>query len=531
MTVCRSKDVAIESSEPFPLLALPHELVEEIATWFKRDEAVKVLTVNQALHEVFARSLWRRVDIRESLRFQPATTWQRYGPLVRIAEVGIRARVVKAKFRSCVDNATVWMPNLQHLTVYSTPVVTSFIAANQELRNLRRVQVFFHSFVSSDPSVGMAVIDWIRRIEKQKQKQHGQKLDVNWDLQSMQPEHIILLDHIVETVAVDNITSNSITLEVIHDDNPELIKVESALAQMLTKLEINYTYDIPTFNAQYNHFLGSRSIEYPRLESLSLYHEPREQDGDDMGMTNSLELVVLNPAQLPALRCLKMNFGTPSAEVFEHFLVHKFHTVKKLDLAYIQDAGMLERNIGYFPNVQFLVLRSCWAVMDLRVIVDLIPHLEILVLINVNGLNCSEKSLFPFSSPTVSSSSSSPSSMLKELAISAYRTGKRLALTFEFWRFLARKLPKLETLKLYDCEYREDAVVAHNTQPILAIHTLVANMEEKQLVKLISILPKLHVLRLLGCSANEPINWQVFYPRLNVVRSYDIREFFDLFLQ
>ncbi|KAI8870060.1 hypothetical protein GQ42DRAFT_178843 [Ramicandelaber brevisporus] len=510
MAVRRLKSVAIESSEPFPLLALPHELIEEIATWFSQDEAVTVLTVNKTLHEAFARSLWRRVDIRGSLFYQPATTWQRYGPLVRIAVIGFGiTRDDNA------DKATIWIPNVQNLTVYSAPVVKNLIAANQELLNLRRVQVFFPSFISSDPSVGMNVIDWIRRIEKQQQKQYGQTLAVNWDLRNLHSRHDTFLDHIVETIAVDDITSNSIALEVIHNNKSGPIKLDSIKAQLLTSLGISSMYNTLHFNSQYNHFLGSRSIEYPRLDSLSLNHEPREQN-------TSRRLVALNPAQLPALRCLKLGFGDLGAEVFERLLMHKFYTVKKLDLAYIQNVDVLERNIGYFPNVQFLVLRSCWTVMDLRVIVDSLPQLETLILININGLSFSEKS--PSSSPPPSSS------MLKELAISAYRTGKKLALTSEFWRFVAHKLPKLETLKLYDCEYREDAVAAHNTQPILTIRTLVAKMEEKQLVKLISILPKLHVLKVFDFSDEECTKWQEMYPRLKAVRSYDGMDTFKFFL-
>ncbi|KAI8871426.1 hypothetical protein GQ42DRAFT_2568 [Ramicandelaber brevisporus] len=194
----------------------------------------------------------------------------------------------------------------------------------------------------------------------------------------------------------------------------------------------------------------------------------------------------------------------------------------ELDLTYILDISVLERSIGYFPNIQRLVLHSCWIAVNLRMIVDSLPQLETLVLISVNGLNYSKKCLYPPPSPSPLSSSLS---MLKELAILEFRAGKQLALTSEFWQFVAQKLPKLEALKLYDCEHREDTIVAHSTQHGLAIRTLVAKMEEKQLVKLVSVLPKLHVLKLMTSSAEECIKWQKLYPRLKVERSHAIRDF------
>ncbi|KAI8871760.1 hypothetical protein GQ42DRAFT_154185 [Ramicandelaber brevisporus] len=44
------------------LFQLPYELLELIAEWFTRSEAVPVLSVNSAFQELFASSVWRRLD-------------------------------------------------------------------------------------------------------------------------------------------------------------------------------------------------------------------------------------------------------------------------------------------------------------------------------------------------------------------------------------------------------------------------------------------------------------------------------------
>ncbi|KAI8874041.1 hypothetical protein GQ42DRAFT_152211 [Ramicandelaber brevisporus] len=76
------------------LFRLPRKLLELVAAYFSRREAVPVLTVNSTLHEIFAERIWRRLDsdrvwcrldtyLVNSRRSIPLESLPRYGHLVR----------------------------------------------------------------------------------------------------------------------------------------------------------------------------------------------------------------------------------------------------------------------------------------------------------------------------------------------------------------------------------------------------------------------------------------------------------------
>ncbi|KAI8865736.1 hypothetical protein GQ42DRAFT_88546 [Ramicandelaber brevisporus] len=75
------------SSGPFRLFDLPYELLQYTAeTFFFRWEAVKLLTVNQAVHQLFADSLWRHISLAGTKLFgrgAQASGVTRYGSRVR----------------------------------------------------------------------------------------------------------------------------------------------------------------------------------------------------------------------------------------------------------------------------------------------------------------------------------------------------------------------------------------------------------------------------------------------------------------
>ncbi|KAI8873101.1 hypothetical protein GQ42DRAFT_46355 [Ramicandelaber brevisporus] len=63
------------------LFRLPRELLEMVAAYFSRREAVPVLAVNSTLHEIFAERIWRRLDTYK--RSIPQASLLKYGHLVR----------------------------------------------------------------------------------------------------------------------------------------------------------------------------------------------------------------------------------------------------------------------------------------------------------------------------------------------------------------------------------------------------------------------------------------------------------------
>ncbi|KAI8873873.1 hypothetical protein GQ42DRAFT_160194 [Ramicandelaber brevisporus] len=93
------------------LFRLPHELLELVAVWFSRSEAVPILTVNSTLHEIFAERIWRRLDtyLADDRKTIPQASLLRYGHLVR------RIRVTELLAKS-IDLAAAF-PNITHLWI------------------------------------------------------------------------------------------------------------------------------------------------------------------------------------------------------------------------------------------------------------------------------------------------------------------------------------------------------------------------------------------------------------------------------
>ncbi|KAI8871315.1 hypothetical protein GQ42DRAFT_154583 [Ramicandelaber brevisporus] len=92
------------------LFRLPHELLELVAAWFSRGEAVPVLTVNSTLHEIIAERIWRCIDTYLARRKTiPPKPLLRYGHLVR------RLRITWRTLES-IDLAATF-PNLTHLWI------------------------------------------------------------------------------------------------------------------------------------------------------------------------------------------------------------------------------------------------------------------------------------------------------------------------------------------------------------------------------------------------------------------------------
>ncbi|KAI8869177.1 hypothetical protein GQ42DRAFT_156435 [Ramicandelaber brevisporus] len=92
------------------LFRLPRELLELVAAYFSRGEAVPVLAVNSALHEIFAERVWRRLDTDLiSSMTAPLESLAIYGHLVR------HLRITESIPES-IDLATMF-PNITHLWI------------------------------------------------------------------------------------------------------------------------------------------------------------------------------------------------------------------------------------------------------------------------------------------------------------------------------------------------------------------------------------------------------------------------------
>ncbi|KAI8865461.1 hypothetical protein GQ42DRAFT_166048 [Ramicandelaber brevisporus] len=92
------------------LFRLPRELLELVAAYFSRNEAVPVLAVNSTLHEIFAERVWRCIDTYlDNRRVIPPESLLTYGHLVR------RMRVTRSIPES-IDLAAA-LPNVTHLWI------------------------------------------------------------------------------------------------------------------------------------------------------------------------------------------------------------------------------------------------------------------------------------------------------------------------------------------------------------------------------------------------------------------------------
>ncbi|KAI8872476.1 hypothetical protein GQ42DRAFT_71693 [Ramicandelaber brevisporus] len=502
-------DVAIESSEPFPLLALPYELIEEIAAWFSRGEAVKVLTVNKTLREAFARSLWHRVIVRDNMRCLPATTWQRYGPFVRIATIYYSSRAVKT---------AIWMPNVQHLTLHSSPVMEEFIAIHPELRSLCSIQIDIYNVEM------MGLTEWIRAAE-----QRGQCLQINWAFYNLHDSQYAALDHIVDSV--NDISRNTICIETRYDDEAGTIRQLPKLSQMLVKLDISCMYSVELFVAQYMSLLGDTDINFPRLESLALsYDHPQVSSDHDEHVA---AFKTLTPGRFPVLRRFRLEVGKPDNVVLEHLLRHTWSTVSELELTHIKDTELLKVILTHFPNVRRLLLDRITVQIDLQIIASSLPELETLILTKACYIDCStlDSAAMP--------ESYRATNKIKELAISAQWTGKALQLPSSFWHFLAQNTPKLEALKLLECQFRGEDLEVYSTSPLSSlVRTLVIGAgESSQLTQLVTVLSSLQILRLIDSLSNLSVSklnsefvnkcqrWRDRYPNICVVHRYHKEEF------
>ncbi|KAI8865657.1 hypothetical protein GQ42DRAFT_165956, partial [Ramicandelaber brevisporus] len=78
-------DPAVAASAVCQLFRLPRELLELVAAYFSRREAVPVLTVNSMLHEIFAERVWRcfDADLIDNIKTIPLESLLKYGHLVR----------------------------------------------------------------------------------------------------------------------------------------------------------------------------------------------------------------------------------------------------------------------------------------------------------------------------------------------------------------------------------------------------------------------------------------------------------------
>ncbi|KAI8873326.1 hypothetical protein GQ42DRAFT_160632 [Ramicandelaber brevisporus] len=140
------------------LFRLPRELLELVAAWFSRGEAVPALTVNSVFHEIFAERIWRCIDTYlADEKVIPLKSLPRYGHFVR------RMRITELIPES-VDLAAIF-PNLTYLWI-SFYQLADIIEWSQgkcfERLNYLGTRLAHLDYYSSEYSIGIKpTLNWI----------------------------------------------------------------------------------------------------------------------------------------------------------------------------------------------------------------------------------------------------------------------------------------------------------------------------------------------------------------------------------
>ncbi|KAI8871756.1 hypothetical protein GQ42DRAFT_161823 [Ramicandelaber brevisporus] len=315
------------------LFVLPYDLLEEIATYFSRQEAALLLTVNSQFHDAFARAIWHRLYLNDDRVDRiSASAWETYGHLVRFATVDF------CEPHEHLD--VVRMPNVVDLTLYLTYRGYN-IFEGAELSNLRRL----HLNLPWQGWTSFAAIKGAELAQRIGQPDHP--ISVDWDIHAEKHKQVAAIDEILAPIT--NMSSHSFNVIARLTQSAHLKHI-SKLAEMLTELD---TYSSAF---AYGSFLGDPSISFPRLVKLDFKCV-------DVGEIGPVDAYALTPNRLPVLQHLTLaNLLISDFEWLEALFSHDWSSIT--ELAFINSSTPLE----------------------VAIVANCVPYLRRLV---VNGFGCS----------------------------------------------------------------------------------------------------------------------------------------------
>ncbi|KAI8869521.1 hypothetical protein GQ42DRAFT_179239 [Ramicandelaber brevisporus] len=332
------------SSQPF---ILPYDLLEEIATYPSRQEAALLLTVNSQFHNAFARAVWRELYLDYSLVNRiPASAWQTYGHLVRIATVTFRGP--REHF------SRIQMPNVVDLTLYLTDRGYS-IFEGVELNNLCRLHLNLPRYMWTN----IAAVKDVELALRIGRSDHP--IAVYWDIYVATQKHVAALDEILASIVNTEQYSFKITARLMPSAP---LQHRSKLAEMLTELDLSGTTHGLSF------FLGNLDISFPRLVKLTLgyagFNESR--------LVGAYDLI---PDRFPVLQ--RMTFVKVSQfdhKVLERVFSHDWPSLS--ELVFYKDCAIFvyELIANHVPNLQRLVVNGSGEILNINQVAEHIPHLQ-----------------------------------------------------------------------------------------------------------------------------------------------------------
>ncbi|KAI8870587.1 hypothetical protein GQ42DRAFT_162606 [Ramicandelaber brevisporus] len=491
-----------EINEPFPLLGLPYELLEEIATWFTQREAVKVLTVNKVCHEAFSRTVWRVVDSRKALLDLPADTWKRYGSLVRVANF---------EYHLIEDHITALIPNIRLMNIGRCPVFEKVPVG--EMRNLRKLRVTVYCHDISRHLADINIPTWVKSAQDR-----CQNVVTEWNFVNI---GTVEWKYLVEAIGlISDVSRHSFSISAqssLTIDGPSL---PTKLIQMLVKFDIHQIRHPGVYCDMHSGLFagGSDGTEssFPRLKILNL--------APDFYLSGSgmYTLAGVTPNKFPSLCKLAfiIEIGfTDDDNKMAGFCSHTWWNVTDLLISYQSRTDVMNRILTVFPNTRRFWLHGLGIyTADLQVIAQNLPHLEDLHLVDVVGFsygnNGEETEIYQISG-------------IKKLVLWIRSGTYSSPLPSSFLRFVINGTPSLETLKLPNCNFRDGVLEQFEGKVNESVRTLVvcvgyftrvglAEAMIDQLPQLMGMLPSVEKLALVGHGLNQHSDWKKRYPLIKV---------------
>ncbi|KAI8873496.1 hypothetical protein GQ42DRAFT_160508 [Ramicandelaber brevisporus] len=166
------------------LFRLPRELLELVAGYFSRSEAVPVLTVNSALHEIFAERIWRRLSTYHINGVNiPLESFLRYGHLMR------HMRITTSVLDS-IDLAAAF-PNITHLWIPLTRLADTIKSSHGTcFERLSFLGTWAASFRYSTPGAADSIDSVLNWLDSRFKAEAGLE-KVEWKMYEGQPMQLM----------------------------------------------------------------------------------------------------------------------------------------------------------------------------------------------------------------------------------------------------------------------------------------------------------------------------------------------------
>ncbi|KAI8873284.1 hypothetical protein GQ42DRAFT_38300 [Ramicandelaber brevisporus] len=343
------KSAAAADGNLFPL---PLELVEEIALYFTRSEAAKVLTVNSVFHDAFSHSVWSYVYLRDwNAHLIPKSAWKKYGHLVCTAAVALEKNHTLP---------AISMPNLVELDIYiNSQSLRLFERA--KLPHLRRLYMLldYGKWTRADFKTGVELAQRLKRT--------GQPVEVGWRVCAMTYDNMLILDEMLGMAG--DTAFDSLWLMTMLISGP--VTTLSHLPKLASLLNIMTYSRASVFHTIFG---SDTSLIFPQLELLEL---------DILNLADySIGPDIITPQHLPALKKLWLVTLQFKDQQWISNIMNsgEWSNLTELNLFGCTDILDFKTIAARTPNLEHLKLSRCSFRLDIAEIGSLLPRLEYLLL-------------------------------------------------------------------------------------------------------------------------------------------------------